>query len=136
VKRPRKIATSKIMALNRSTALAELDRLAEGVSYEFSQFHRCGPDGPPAKKRTKPASHCPRAWREREAVKAIGNAIRARHISISCTNEGYPRSVWHKEGEVWYEAKTHNNAGGRYHGYPVEEPQVPSQLRAMLEFRS
>jgi hypothetical protein len=80
------------------------------------------------KKRTKPASHCPREWTPREAINALRASIRSGNVSAGWTPDGFPRHAWHKEGEVWYEVRTENNANGRYHGYPVDELQVPEKL--------
>jgi hypothetical protein len=106
-----------------------LETAAVNAKYVFSEYHRCGPDGRPAKKRTKPASHCPRQWTKQEALNALRAAIRKGHVSQNRTSDGFPRRVWHKEGETWYEATTQDRAGGFYHGYPIEEIQLPNGLR-------
>jgi hypothetical protein len=128
MKRPRKKEKWKFKRLITQADMIGLDDVAAKVSYEFSQYHRCGLSGPPPKKRTRPASHCPREWTPREAINALRSSIRSGNVSATWTPDGFPRHAWHKEGEVWYEVRTENNAGGRYHGYPVDEQQVPAKL--------
>jgi hypothetical protein len=128
MKRPRKKEKWKLKHLVTQADMLGLGQIAEKVSYEFSQYHRCGPNGASAKKRTKPASHCPREWTPREAINALRASIRSGNVSAGWTPDGFPRHAWHKEGEVWYEVRTENNANGRYHGYPVDELQVPEKL--------
>ena len=73
--------------------------------------------------------HCERRWRTQEALNAIRSAIFAGRVSSAWTEDGFPRYVWHKEGNVWYEARTEDRKAGEYHGHPVEEIGVPVELR-------
>ena len=41
----------------------------------------------------------------------------------------FPRYVWHKDGDQWYEALLTNEGNGEYHGYPVTSDEVPHQYR-------
>ncbi len=131
MKKPRKLKPFKLKALDVSPIGTELDDIIERVSHSFSEYHRCGASGPPPRKRTRPASHCPREWTKREALNALRQALRARAISQARTNEGFPRHVWYLEHDCWYEARTENNSGGVYHGYPVEDYEVPERLRQL-----
>lgn len=36
---------------------------------------------------------------------------------------GYPRYVWHREGDVVFEAKQGSPGSGEYHGYPLTPEQ-------------
>ena len=39
---------------------------------------------------------------------------------------GYPRRVWHREGDIVFEARQGSPGSGVYHGYPLEPwQQVP-----------
>jgi hypothetical protein len=71
--------------------------------------------------------HCPRNWTQQQALQAIQRAIRARHVSRSWTGR-FPRHVWHREGDVWYEARTSDGAPGDYHAYPIEIATLPAGL--------
>lgn len=54
-------------------------------------------------------------------------AIRAGRVSRQWIN-GFPRHLWHREGDVWYEACTNTGTAGTYHAYPVEIFSLPAGL--------
>ena len=128
VKAPRKFPHARAMISLRCPD-PSLEEAAVNAKYAFSEYHQCGPTGPKAKKRTKPASHCPRQWTKQEALNAIRQAIRSGDVSVKRTSEGFPRFVWHREGDTWYVARTQDRADGVYHGYPIEEAELPYGLR-------
>jgi hypothetical protein len=127
VKAPRKFPRTKAKAALRQPD-PSLEEAAVNAKYTFSEYHQCGPSGPKPKKRTKPASHCPRQWTKQEALNALRQAIRGGRVSPKRTSDGFPRFVWHLEGETWYEARTQDRADGVYHGYPIEEAELPYGL--------
>jgi hypothetical protein len=71
--------------------------------------------------------HCPRDWTIQQAIVAVRVAIRARRVSKRWIN-GFPRHIWHKEGDVWYEACTGTGTAGTYHAYPIEIVGLPAGL--------
>jgi hypothetical protein len=129
VKRPRRGEIrypNKPKSLDKLATQEELERAAASARYVPSEYH-CPIRGQGRKRRAKPAMHCPREWAIPEAVVAIRRAILARRISSRWTG-GFPRHVWHREGDVWYEARTHDGAPGDYHAYPIEHVALPAGL--------
>lgn len=129
VRRPRQSQIrypNKPKSLDRTARQDELERAAAAARYVPSEYH-CPVKGRPRKRRAKPAMTCPREWTISEARNAIRLAIMARRISARWTG-GFPRHVWHREGDVWYEARTQDGAPGEYHAYPIEHAAVPAGL--------
>jgi len=42
---------------------------------------------------------------------------------------GFPRYVWYRDGERFFEGRLTNQALGQYKGYPIEVEEVPVELR-------
>jgi len=42
---------------------------------------------------------------------------------------GWPRHLWHRDGEQWYEGRLTNQGLGEYKGWPVDEAEVPRWVR-------
>jgi hypothetical protein len=105
-----------------------LEAAAVNATYTASLYHCPGPDRRRPARRIKPASHCPREWTVQEGINAVRSAIREGRVSVGWTLDGFPRRIWHQEGEVWYEARTSDRAGGSYHGYPAEVATLPRGL--------
>lgn len=106
----------------------DLQKLSSAAKYRVSDYH-CPIDGKPPKRRTKPASHCPDFTSISDAARAVREAILRGQISERWTrgNE-YPLHIWYKAGQVWYEGKTEEGSLGTYHGYPIEEVELPEGL--------
>ena len=52
-----------------------------------------------------------------------------RHGSVSAYWEGdFPRYVWHKEGDIVFEARLVNQVRGQYKGYPLNPEEWPRNL--------
>lgn len=45
---------------------------------------------------------------------------------------GFPRRLWHREGDQWYEASTNAGTAGAYHAYPLEPASLPVGLQYEL----
>jgi hypothetical protein len=105
----------------------ELEEAAVKARYLPSDYHCKQSKGQPPKRRARPAMLCPRDWTIQQAVVAIRTAIRARRVSRRWVN-GFPRHIWHKEGDVWYEARTAMGTAGTYHAYPIEIAGLPAGL--------
>jgi hypothetical protein len=117
---------SKQRVLRKSVPIEELEAIAQTARYAPSNYH-CRIDGKLAR-RVKPATPCPRDFTLQEAGDAMRAAIRAGRVSRQWVN-GFPRQLWHKEGNVWYEASTHAGTAGTYHAYPIEVSGLPAGLR-------
>lgn len=65
----------------------------------------------------------------RQGLNAVRQAIRNGLVSKATLPSGFPRHIWHYEGDVWYEARTTDGAPGEYHGYPIEASALPAGIR-------
>jgi len=118
---------SKPKFLDISSPQDRLENAAVNACYERSLYHCRSTNGQPPVRRAKPASHCPDGWTDRQALIRLREAIRARRVSRQWV-AGYPRHVWHKEGDLWYEACTSIGTAGLYHAYPIEVSGLPPGL--------
>lgn len=112
--------------LRKNFAQEELEAAAKAVKYAPSNYH-CKIDGKLAR-RVRPATPCPRDFTLQQAGDALRKAIRAGRVCDRWI-EGFPKLVWHREGNIWYEARTELGNLGTYHAYPVEDSSVPAELR-------
>jgi hypothetical protein len=113
-----------LSALSHATAerfIAAMRVAAAKVRYTGSPYHRSpGSKGGPIAGRVGLTSRCPPSWTNTEATRVLRIAIVEGRVS--CIWEGgYPRHVWHLDGEVLYEARLTNSGNGEYHGYPLED---------------
>jgi len=115
----RKVLASRISA-------DDIEAAAVGAKYAPSPYH-C-PENGRLRYRVKPATPCPRIFSLPQAGRALREAIRSRHISEDWVN-GFPRRVWHREGDQWYEACTNTGTAGTYHAYPIEPAGLPAGLQ-------
>lgn len=75
------------------------------------------------------AAKCEAHWTKASATRALRNAILAGMVS-SDWRGGYPRYVWHIDGELVYEAFLTNQGQGEYKAYPLEsEHEWPRGLK-------
>jgi hypothetical protein len=103
---------------------------ATKVRYTGSPYHRSpGSKTGTIAHRVGLTSRCPRSWTNVEATRVLRLAIKDGRVSMAWEN-GYPRYVWHLDGDVLYEARLTNNESGEYHGYPLEDRwQWPKNFR-------
>jgi hypothetical protein len=106
-----------------------LSAAAERASYQASPYHCPGPRGQPPARRARPATRCPRVWRDDEATTALRRAILNGNVSESWDND-FPRYVWHLEASVLYEARHTNGPIGTYHAYPVDAATLRGELKS------
>jgi hypothetical protein len=78
--------------------------------------------------RPKPASICPKRWSDDDATRALRSAVVCGNVS-EIWEDGFPRHVWHKDGNVLYEARHTRGPVGSFHAYPIENIQAPIGLR-------
>jgi hypothetical protein len=130
VKRPRRAAfryPNKPKSLDKFCPAERLEHAAVNATYLPSDYHCRGSNGERPKRRAKPTMLCPRQWTIGEARVALREAIRLGQISKRWVGS-FPRYVWHREAEVWYEARTSDGTPGTYHAYPIEPTAVPVGL--------
>jgi hypothetical protein len=89
-----------------------------------SDYHCEGPGGRKPKRRRKYSSVCPKKWSETAATKALRKALAAGQVSPVWEN-GFPRHVWHRDGDTVYEARHTRGPHGTYHAYPIEKDGIP-----------
>ena len=110
----------------------DVDReaLAERATYGGSPKHKDIPSFAGAVPRPRvDASICPRELtRDRERIERwLREAIRKGNVG---SWEGpFPFPVWHREGEVTYEAHLTRPMVGEYHGFPLEPDEQVEGLR-------
>lgn len=104
---------------------------ASRVRYTGSPYHRSrGSRSGPAAQRIGFSSRCPPNWTNSEATRVLRAAIREGRVS-PVWEHGFPRHVWHLEGDVLYEARLTNSGNGEYHAYPLEDQwQWPKNFRS------
>jgi len=105
-------------------------KAAEKANYSPSEgdYHCHGPAGQPPRRRPKYASICPKRWSVSGATAALRDGIRNGRVS-EAWEDGFPRHVWHRDGDVVYEARHTRGPYGTYHAYPLEESQFPEGLK-------
>jgi hypothetical protein len=103
---------------------------AAKVRYTGSPYHRSsGSTSGPIAQRVGLTSRCPPSWTNVEATRVLRLAIIEGRVSLRWEH-GYPRYVWHRDGDVLYEARLTNSGTGEYHGYPLEDRwQWPKNFR-------
>ncbi len=112
--------------LRKSVPKEELEAAAAAAVYAPSNYH-CKIDGKLAR-RVKPATPCPREFTLQQAGDAMRAAILAGRVSRQWI-DGFPKHLWHKDGDVWYEACTTAGTPGTYHAYPIEVYGLPAGLK-------
>jgi hypothetical protein len=95
--------------------------------YAASEYHCHGSKGEAPKKRAEYASICPKRWSSEAATQALRRALTNGQVS-EAWEDGFPRYVWHKDGEVIYEARHTRGPHGTFHAYPIEKYQIPDGL--------
>jgi hypothetical protein len=116
----------KQKVLMKFASAEQIEAAAVQAKYAPSDYH-C-PENGRLRRRSKPQTPCPREFTLQEAGNALRAAIRARMVSRDWVN-GFPRHVWHKEGDQWYEACTNAGTAGTYHAYPIEVVGLPPGLQ-------
>ena len=111
--------------IGESPAGVNLARVADAIQYTGSPYHK---DIPSFAGRVQPprpdASVCPRALARQQSriLDWLRAAIRVGHFS-GYWEGGFPRYVWHRQGDTVYEGRLTNSGTGEYHGYPLESDQ-------------
>ena len=100
---------------------ANLADIAENVRYVPSSYHDATD---PSHRPRADATICPKeVSKKRRRIQVwLRNAILAGRTGTWCG--GFPRYVWHREGDVIYEARQGPPGSGEYHGYPLHPKQT------------
>lgn len=121
-----------LTTLSKETAdkFREAMRQASGKArYTGSPYHRSSSKEGPVAQRVGLASRCPPSWMNIEATRVLRIAITEGRVS-TIWEQGFPRHVWHLDGDVLYEGRLTNSGNGEYHGYPLEDRwQWPKNFR-------
>jgi hypothetical protein len=130
IKRPTRPKSSRrggVKRIDPAPDLAKIEAAAALAVYSSSEYHCSGPKGQPPKRRFKHASICPKKWSRDSATDALRNAISSGMVSENW-EDGFPRHVWHNDGEVIYEARHTRGPAGTFHAYPLEKFEIPEGL--------
>lgn len=102
----------------------DLTQVAESCRYVGSPYHKDVPGFAGVPHRRPTASLCPRtlAARRPRIQQWLRDAVRSGRVGA--WDGGYPRYVWHREGDIVFEARHGSPGSGEYHGYPLEPSQT------------
>ena len=124
----------KPKALASNVPPQELHELAAGVRYVGSPEHKTYPSfaGQPVLR--SDATPCPTAMNDASRILGwLREAIIAGQVSAYRDQGLYPRYVWDRREDTWFEARLTNATLGHYKGYPVTADSVPASLRREIE---
>ena len=103
----------------------DLDGLAAMARYVGSPEHKDFPSFAGQPRPRGDASLCPREIRDVAIVTEwLRSAIR-RGSTGAPWEGGFPRYVWHKDGDTVFEARLVNRSDGSYKGYPLARAEWP-----------
>ena len=107
---------------------ADLDALAELVTYVGSPEHKDYPSfaGPP--KLRSDAFCCPRSIRDADTVTEWLRVAVRRGAVGTYWESGFPRYVWYKLGDTVFEARLTNRGAGQYKGYQLKLEEWPEGI--------
>ena len=101
----------------------DLARVAESCRYAADNpYHKARPGSAGTPPRHRPdASLCPGTLADCRAriERWLRDAVRAGHVGAAWEG-GFPRYVWHREGNTVFEARQGAPGSGEYHGYPLD----------------
>ena len=110
--------------------MRELENWAASASYIGSPEHKTYPSfaGPP--KLRSDATPCPQEFKDASIIQTwLREEIRQGNVSAYRDQGTFPRYVWGRRGNRWFEARLVNAQSGAYKGYPVTEESIPNELR-------
>ena len=115
----------KARRVQRPPPGVDLVRVADSCRYVGSPDHKAAPSFAGTVRGRRPdASFCPGELADsRDRVEHwLREAMRAGRVGA--WDGGFPRYVWHREGDTVFEARQGSPGSGEYHGYPLEPEQV------------
>jgi len=130
IKRPLRPHHGKPKRLDSNPDKTMLAAAAASASYDgdSNPYHCRGSRGQPMSSRIKPASRCPKRWSDEDVTRVLREAMSRGNVSETW-EDGFPRYVWHIDGNVVYEARHTRGPIGSFHAYPIEDHQVPRGLK-------
>ena len=107
----------------------DLETAAGRAKFIGSPEHKNGPSFAGQPRPRADASICDPQFldRQMEVTRWLRQAIRDGIVSELAEGD-FPRYVWHREGDVVYEARLVNAGSGEYKGYPLKPEEVPPWL--------
>jgi hypothetical protein len=106
----------------------DLRAQASVVRYVGSPEHKTSPSFAGSPKLRADATKCDPSLGDAETLTAwLRDALIAGRVG-SPWEGGFPRYVWHREGDVCYEGRLVNRDLGEYKGYPLARPEWPEGL--------
>lgn len=107
----------------------DLHAVAAKASYIGSPEHKDTPSFAGQPRPRADAAICDRSLASKRVLvtKWLRKAIRLGSFS-SLWEGGFPRYVWHREGEVVFEGRLVNQTNGHYKGYPLNPEEWPKNL--------
>jgi hypothetical protein len=105
----------------------DLEVAAGRATYIGSPEHKDGPSFAGQPRPRADASICDPQLLDRQAdvTRWLRQAIRGGIVSEFVEGD-FPRYVWHREGDVVYEARLVNAVAGEYKGYPLNADEWPT----------
>ncbi len=99
------------------------------VNYVGSSEHKSYPSfaGPP--KLRSDASKCDPALGDQSQLTAWLRAAVASGDFGAPWEGGFPKYVWYRDGQQWYEARLTNREQGEYKGYPLKQDELPEGIK-------
>lgn len=112
----------------------DLLKLAKRVRYVGSPEHKKHPSFAGQPRPRADASLCDPslATTQTELTRWLQAGIRRGYVGAPWEGD-YPRYVWHKVGDVVYEARLINRENGQYKGYPLRPEEYPQGLEGCNE---
>ena len=119
----------RIRRIASPPAGTDLRALAKTARYVGSPEHKNGPSfaGQPRPRADATICDPSLADSQQQLTDWLRAAIAAGRVGHPWEGE-FPRYVWHKQGDIVYEARLVNRAGGQYKGYPLEPDEWPEGL--------
>ena len=106
----------------------DLHAVAENARYVGSPEHKDAPSFAGHPRPRADATICDRSFADRlpEINEWLKSAIRNGRTGVWTGD--YPRYVWHREGDVVFEARLTNEGSGEYKAYALETHEWPRNL--------
>jgi hypothetical protein len=114
---------TKHRRIKRPPSGVDVAQVAASSRYVGSPYHRDSPGFAGVPRARPDASGCPQHLANCHGVVKswLREGIRAGRFGA--WEGGYPRYVWHRQGDVVFEAKQGSPGSGEYHGYPLRPEQ-------------
>jgi len=118
-----------VRALGEVPEGVDLVQVAERVAYVGSPEHKDTPSFAGSPRPRADATICDRSFVGQQALlsERLREAVRRGGVGGRWEG-GFPRYVWHKEGDTVYEARLVNQESGEYKGWALREDEWPAGI--------